>query len=88
MLVKSKVTAIKEIKSYGHITLNSGDFPGVKDLTLGDKKDITISIDITELRKPSQWDISEERMKPTDVIAGIRILGVTLPMKEKKKEKK
>ena len=88
MKLEAKVKAIIEPKSYGQITLNSGDFPGVKDLTLGDKKEITISVDITALRKPDRWDISEKRMKPTDVIANVRILGVTLPMKEKKKEKK
>jgi len=83
MELKPKVKAIKEPKSYGHITLNSSDFPGVADLTLGEKKEITISVDIRALEKPDSWQISEGRLKPTDVIARINILGVKLPAKKK-----
>lgn len=85
MKLENKVKAVKaEPKSYGHITLNSSDFPGVKELTLGDKKSITVEVDIRALRKPDRWQISEDKMKPDDVIADIKIMGVSLPKKEVK----
>lgn len=87
MKVAQKISvAKKEPKSYGQITLNSANFPGVKDLTLGDKQNIMVSVDIRSLSKPDRWQISEEGMKPTDVIARINILGVTLPTKAMKKK--
>lgn len=84
MKLENKIKAVSaEPKSYGHITLNSSDFPGVANLTLGDKKTITVEVDIRALRKPDNWQISEDKMKPNDIIAEIKIMNVILP-KEKK----
>lgn len=76
MKVTNKIKAIKEVKSYGHLTLRSNEIPAVKDLQLGDGQKLTITVDVTELRKPDQWDISEGRMKATDIIVGARIMKV------------
>jgi hypothetical protein len=73
----------KEPKSYGHITLSSADFPGVADLKLGDKQTFTVEVDITALRKPDRWEVSDGNAKPNDVVASIKIMNVVLP-KEKK----
>ena len=84
MKLEAKVKAIKPPKSYGNITLSSVDFPDVANLKLGDVKSVVINIDITELRKPDNWDISEGRAKPTDVIARVNIKGIQFPKEEKK----
>ena len=83
MKLPNKVKAVKEEKSYGHLTLNSSNFPFVKDCTIGEVKELTIKLKVKELRAPSKWDISEGGMKPNDVIIGGSIVGI-----EHKPEKK
>ena len=84
MKLENKVKAVKETKSYGHLTLRSSDVPATKNLTLGDKQTLIIEVDVQALRKPDRWDISENGMKPGDVIAEVRILKVESPKIEKK----
>ena len=84
MKLENKVKAVKAVKSYGHLTLRSSDIPAAKDLTLGDKQTLIIEVDVQALRKPDNWDISENGMKPGDVIAEVRILKVESPKVEKK----
>lgn len=83
MKVENKVKAIKVAKSYGSLHLNSKDTPGVKDLTIGEKKTITIEVEITGLRKPDRWEIQEEKMNPNDVKVNMEIRKVVLPSKNK-----
>lgn len=77
MELKSKVTAVKEKPSYGHLRLSSKDFPEVKNLELGEAQTITIKVDVKGLRQPDRWEITEQKMKPTDIIAQVDIVGVS-----------
>ena len=84
MLVKNQVKAVKEVKSFGRINVNSKDVPGVKDLTIGQKVTITIDVEITGLRKPDRWEISNKEILPTDVKVDMEIRKVVLPTKTPK----
>jgi len=84
MKLSSKVTAVKEEKSYGHLTLNSSDHPEVLDCKIGETKELTITVKVKGLRQPDNWQISEQGMKPKDVIAEVIITGIS--HKPKKKE--
>ena len=86
MKLVQKVTAVKEPKSYGHITLNSSDFPEVANLKLGDKQTFEITVDVTALRKPDSWEVSNNKVKPSDVIASIRVTNVKIEKEDSKKE--
>jgi len=76
MELKSKVSAVKEQKSYGHISLYSKDFPFVKDLKIGTDAEFEIKVKVKGLRTPDQWEVSSEKMNPKDIIASVVILKV------------
>jgi hypothetical protein len=78
--------APKEEKSYGHLNLNSATAPFVKDCKIGEEKEVTIKIRVKGLRQPDRWEVSEEKMKPTDVIASVNVIGIS-HKSSKKKEK-
>jgi len=86
MKLDSKVKAVKKEKSYGTLYLNSKDCPFIKDATIGDEVEMTITLKIKELRAPDHWDISEKGMKPTDVITSGNIVNIS--KKEKKNDTK
>lgn len=75
MELKSKVTAVKPKKTVGHISLNSGTLSEAKDFKLKEKVTLEVEVEITSLRTPDQWDISEGGAKPTDVNVGFDLLG-------------
>ena len=88
MKLKNKVQAVKEVKSYGTLNLNSQDYPEIADLSIGDVKTCVITSEVTSLRKPDRWEISEQKMKPTDVIARVEIRKIEMPPKKKSDPKK
>lgn len=87
MQLESKVKAVKEEKSYGHLNINSQNFPFVKDCKIGEVKELTIKLRVKGLRAPDKWEISEQKMKPTDVIVQGNIVGIEHKPKAKKKDK-
>lgn len=88
MELKSKVTAVKEEKSYGHLTLNSGQFPFVNDLKIGEEKECMIKVKVKGLRQADKWEISNKEAKQGDIFASVNITGITMhkPAKAKGKE--
>ena len=68
MKIDSKVKAIKAEKSFGSLYLNSKDAPFLKDASIGDVVKVEISLKIRSLRAPDNWDISEKKLSPTDVV--------------------
>lgn len=88
MKLESKVKAVKEAKSYGTLNLNSQDYPEIKDMSIGDIKKCVITSEVVSLRKPDRWEISDQKMKPTDVIVRVEIRKIEMPKMEKKADKK
>lgn len=88
MKVEQKVKAVKQEKSYGTLHLNSGDTPFVKKATIGQMMEVTVTLKITELRQPDRWDISEGKMKLTDVMVRGNIVKIEEAEMEGKKEPK
>jgi len=88
MKIPSKVQAVKEVKSYGHLTLNSKDYPEIAEASVGDMKECIITSEITALRKPDRWEISQKTYKPTDIIASVEIRKIEMhkPKKDDKKK--
>ena len=78
--------APKEEKSYGHLNLNSATHTFIKDCKIGEEKEITIKIRVKGLRQPDRWEISEEKMKPTDVIANVNIIDISHKSSDKKEK--
>lgn len=84
MKLSSQVKAVKEEKSYGHLTLNSADHPEVLDCKIGETKELTITVKVKGLRQPDRWEISEKQMKPKDVVANVIITDIKHKSSEKK----
>jgi hypothetical protein len=76
MELKSKVSAVKKEKSYGHLSLNSKELPFVKNLKIGESAEFEIKVKIKGLRTPDQWEVSNEKINPKDIIASVEITGV------------
>lgn len=76
MKLESKVKAVKEEKSYGHLTLNSADHPEVAECKIGEEKELTIKIRVKGLRQPDRWEIQDKQMKPKDVVANVIITDI------------
>jgi len=85
MKLESKVKAVKQEPSYGHINLSSSSMPEVKDLKIGSTISLTIDVEIKSLRAPDQWEISNEGKKPGDITAGLNIKAVKFPGKKDNK---
>lgn len=81
--IQSKIKAVKEVKSYGHINLNSKDFPQVKDLKINTTIQVLVTLDINSLNSPARWEIAEGNSKPSDVRASGSITKVDFGKKEK-----
>lgn len=89
MKLDSKIKVVpKPKKSFGTLHLNSQDYPELKNMSIGDVKDCTITSEVVALRKPDHWDISEKGMKPGDVIATVEIRKINMPKKAHKKDNK
>ena len=76
MKLESKVKAVKQEKSFGHLNLNSSTHEFIKSCKIGEEKELTIKVKVKGLRQPDRWEISEEKMKPTDVIASVNIVEI------------
>lgn len=76
MELKSKVSVVPKQKHYGQITLNSKDTPDVKKFKIGDEIDLIVKVKIKHLRQPDNWEISEEKFNPKDVLAGADIIKI------------
>lgn len=89
MKLTNKVQQVKPEKSYGHLTINSKDFAFAKDLKIGSETELEIKVKIKGLRAPDNWDISENGMKPGDIIAEVMVKNISHKpeMKEEKEEK-
>ena len=87
MKIENKIKAVKEEKSYGHLTLNSSEFPFVKDLSIGDIKQCVITTRVKELREASKWEISDKMAKPGDIFVSVTITDISMhkPVKGDKK---
>jgi len=77
MKLESKVKAVKQEKSYGTLYLSSKDIPSGADAVIGDVLELTISLKVTQLRAPDQWDISEKKMGPKDVLVSGNITKIS-----------
>lgn len=89
MKLANKVQQVKPEKSFGHLTINSKDFAFVKDLKIGSEAEFEINVKIKGLRAPDNWDISEQGMKPGDIIAEVMIKNIShKPEMEEEKEEK
>jgi hypothetical protein len=77
MKLENKVKAVKQEKSYGSLYLNTKDCPFLKDSSIDDEVEMTVTLKIRSLRKPDSWDISEKGMKPTDIIVDGNITKIS-----------
>ena len=85
MQLKQAVKAVKEVPSYGHLTLKSKDFPKVKDLKIDDEIEVTVKLKVTSLRSVDPWEISDGA-KLGDIRAGADIKNIKfVDSKEKSK---
>ena len=69
--------APKEPVSFGSLTLSSATCPEIKNLKLGVNQKMEITVEVTSLRKPDRWEISEGNHKPTDVLASVKITSIS-----------
>jgi len=83
--MESKIKVVKEAKSFGHMNLNSTDFPEVKNFNLGEPIQVLVTLDIKSLRAPDRWEIASKEANPKDVHAGGDIIKVEFPKKLVKK---
>lgn len=81
MKLEAKTKAVKEVKSYGHLNLSSKEFPAIKDLTLGEDINITVTVNINSLRAPDMWEIANNHANPKDINAGFIIKNVEFAKK-------
>lgn len=86
MKLEAKIKAVpKEPRSYGHINVNSTDFPGVKELEIGTKVSLIVEVEVERLSKADRWEISENKAKPGDINAGMSIRKIELANPKKTK---
>jgi len=67
--------APKQKRHYGNLSLVDSDFPGAGELKIGEKVTVQVEVEVTGLRKPDKWDISEGYAKATDVQLSCDILS-------------
>ncbi len=87
MKLESKVTAIKEEKSYGTLHLSSPKFPFVKELKIGDIKECIIKTKVTSLRAADNWEIANKEAKVGDISVSVIITDITMHKPTGSKEK-
>jgi hypothetical protein len=73
MELKQTIKAVKVEPSYGNIRVNTSQFPFLNKAEVGKKVTIEIECEVTALRKPDNWEISEGKLKPTDLLVEISI---------------
>lgn len=73
MKLTEKVSKVKEEISHGTLYLDSKSFPFVKDLKLNEEAEMMIKVKIKSLRSPDNWEITEKKLNPKDVLAQVNI---------------